>query len=211
MSSYVTTAGLKVAGRLYPRGTRLEDGDSLVQALGQRERDRLIHQGYLRVIGLRPGLEPGRLLNEHPPLPTETKYVDETGTRVKSIKHGPKEVDLSLPAPDLARPAKEPRRQKRAPKSDAKPVGKWDKDPARLADMDLDTLNALIYDVDPEIPPFAEGEEGEARRLLSSDYKAQGQEPAAVKVSGTIDASEPGKRTTRQPSTRRRRTVTPGR
>jgi hypothetical protein len=224
MTTYVTTVGIQISGRIIPPRTALEHTDSRIDALGSKEVKRLIAQGYLKVKGIARNTEPGKPLIQHEPLPTTIK-TNVDGSKIRSVEYGDPEmggrkVDLSLPVQTApvdrdpsSRPAPPKPKRTRKPKAEAQPKGKWDLDPSRLADLDLETLNALVVDIEPDHAGFAEGEEQAARDLLSSNFGQQAPPERGLRVEGDIDVAgkDKGRRSTkREPKTKRQPMVRKG-
>jgi hypothetical protein len=216
MTSYEMTTRIKVGGVAYPARTRFCDGDRVADALGSKDVARLIQQGYLRVLGLPDGLEPGYPQNQLlPPLPSGVRY-DASGQRIDFVEHGPKVTDLRPPASDLGQSVTSVPPPAPLGRPEAQPLGRWRSDPERLAGLDIDTLNGLILDVDPDGPTFEVGEEEDARRLLSSDFDqpveggGDGVQASGSVVEGTGDDGA-DVRTVRQKGSRRVPAVKPGR
>jgi len=185
--------------RKFLRGFVLRAGDArcdaVLRALGEPELKRLVTQGYLKVVGLREGLERGTSLPNPDALPSEV-VTDASGNNILSKKQATT-PQLHLPPPPAGAPTEaavrepsaaellahglspsrpEPKIGIVAPGMPAAlpdpgvPAGRWDLDPERVKDMPLDAINALILDRDPTAPTFGEGEEADARAFITSDY-----------------------------------------
>lgn len=224
MTTYLLTRGVQIAGKIIPPRSRLEHTDPRLEAIGKAEVKRLVAQGYFRVLGIAKNTEPGdpNIANPKPPLPTAVR-TNQEGTRARQVEFGDpdkggKVVNLELPTRidpidrDPATRPTPPKRKGKKPMEHGEPKGKWNLEPEAVADQDIDTLNALIHDIDPDFAPFPEGQEALAREQLTKDNRPAPEPENLVTVSDSLDAGkDDGRRATRrQPKTRRAPVVRKG-
>jgi len=198
------------------RGHRFQAGSPEYLALGGKEVDRLVRQGYLRHRGQIIGVDgPGTTRPQHAAMPTTVTHKDANLADTPAVEFGDGKKGA---APELPRggdavgldegleTSKEDiDREKAALLETGKPSAKpgapdapppgtprgiWLLNPADIAELDIDSLNVLVQQVDDSFAEFEEGEEDEARALLSSDWRPQEPEKGTPSASGDTDASD---------------------
>lgn len=182
--TYIVTEGsIRVGRMLKKRGFRFTDDSPEAKQIGVKDLGRLVKQGWLKIDGLRAGLERGTIAPDYQRLPTEITYDDPQGTRIAEVKHGGKRTTQSKAGPIEIPDTGDGTTEILLPEAEDAPSvprktqpgtlrGKWQFDPAMIADKPLAVLNAMIQDVDPSTPVFGDGEEDDARAFMSADFAA---------------------------------------
>jgi hypothetical protein len=175
------------------RGFIFTSDDKVYGALGKKEVDRLVRQGWLRhtnqVIG-RDG--PATVTPAHKPIPAvvdfdrndyaaanpgraEFGHGRTSPPEVRGAEHPEVDAGLEPHGEDIDREAaKAEIEADRAARAAAQPgalKGRWLLSPEQVAGMTIAQLNAAVQDIDDSTPLFEAGEEKDARRLLTSDYR----------------------------------------